>query len=60
MSVDRLDTTDGSSAAEGSFLAENHNVMINPLVEDNLLIDLRSPTSSQQSSTTNLVPNEQR
>lgn len=51
--------TDGSSG-EGSFLAENHNVMINPLIEENLLIDLRSPTRSQQNSATNLMPDEPR
>ena len=51
--------TDGSSG-EGSFLAENHNVMINPLIDENLLIDLRSPTRSQQNSATNLVPDEPR
>lgn len=45
------DGTD-DSPAEGSFLAENHNVMINPMHEENLLIDFRSPTQSQQSSTT--------
>ena len=55
MSID----TDGSPS-EGSFLTENHNVMINPLVEENLLIDLCSPTHLQQNSASNLVPDKPR
>ena len=53
-----IDTDSGPS--EGSFLEENHNVMINPLVEENLLIDLRSPGHSQLSSAKNLVPDKPR
>ena len=51
MSTEDLD----GSSGQGSFLAENTSVTVNPLVGENLLIDLGSPTRSQSSSTKNLV-----
>ena len=54
-----LDEPDDSP--QGSlFQSENANVMTNPLAAESLLIDFNSPAQSQPSSTTNLVPNEQR
>ena len=55
-----VDDPDGSSPKDSLFPADNANIMINPLAEENLLIDFSSPAQSQPNSTTNLVPNEQK